>query len=126
MCKVSGTKHSIQGAPNNRKKDRGLAGNDRGLESQCQGSIILEEPTLRQDFSGGSVVKNPPANAGDSGSIPGLGRSPWRKKGQLTPVFLPGKSEGQRSLVGYCPWGFKELDMTWQLSMRNTQIGIPW
>jgi len=53
---------------------------------------------------GGSVVKNPPASAGkagDSGWTPGLGRSPWRRKWQPTPIFLSGKSHGQRSLVGY-------------------------
>ena len=42
-------------------------------------------------FSGGSVVKNSPANARDRGLIPGYGRSPWRRKWQPTPVFLPGK-----------------------------------
>ena len=60
------------------------------------------------------VVKNLPANAGDardSGSIPGLGRSPWRRKWQPTPVFLPGESHGQGSLVGYSPWRHKESDM---------------
>ena len=31
----------------------------------------------------------------------------WRKKWQPTPVFLPGKSHGQRSLVGYSPWGHR-------------------
>ena len=36
----------------------------------------------------------------------------WRRKWQPTPVFLPGKSHGGRSLVGYCPWGRKESDMT--------------
>ena len=35
---------------------------------------------------------------------------PWRRKWQLTPVFLPGKSHGQRSLTGYSPWVAKELD----------------
>ena len=60
------------------------------------------------------MVKNLPANAGDirdQGSVPGLGR-PWRRAWQPTPVFLPGKSHGQRSLVGYSPWGHKEADMT--------------
>ena len=33
---------------------------------------------------------------------------PWRRKQPPTPVFLPGKSHGQRSLVGYSPWGCKE------------------
>ena len=37
---------------------------------------------------------------------------PWRKECQPTPVFLPGKSHGQKSLFGYNPWGCKELDMT--------------
>ena len=37
---------------------------------------------------------------------------PWRRKWQPTPVFLPGKFHGQRSLAGYSPWGHKESDMT--------------
>ena len=52
------------------------------------------------------LVKNPPANAGDTRDaclIPGLERSPWRRKWQPTPVFLTGKSHGQRSLVDYTP-----------------------
>ena len=55
-------------------------------------------------YPGGSVVKNLPANVGDTGdagSIPGLGKIPWRRVWQPTPVFLPGKLHGQRSLVGY-------------------------
>ena len=43
-------------------------------------------------------------------------RIPWRKKWQPTPVFLPGKSHGQRSLAGYSPWGHKKSDMTEQLT----------
>ena len=39
----------------------------------------------------------------------------WRRKWQSTPVLLPGKLHGQRSLVGYSPWGRKELDMTVRL-----------
>ena len=58
------------------------------------------------------MVKNLPANAGDVGSIPGLGRSPWRRKWQPTPVFLPGEPHRQRSMVGYSSWGRKETDMT--------------
>ena len=50
------------------------------------------------------MAKNPLANSGDTrdtGSIPGLGRFPWRRKWHPTPVFLPGESQGQRSLVGH-------------------------
>ena len=43
---------------------------------------------------------------------PSVGKILWRRRWQPTPVFLPGKSHGQRSLVGYCPWGHKETDMT--------------
>ena len=39
-------------------------------------------------------------------------RIPWRRKWQSAPVFLPGKSHGQRNLVGYSLWGCKELDVT--------------
>ena len=56
------------------------------------------------------VVKNPPANAEDMGSIPG--KIPWRRAWQPIPVFLPGESHGQRSLVGYSLQGCKQLDMT--------------
>ena len=37
---------------------------------------------------------------------------PWSRKGQPTPVFLPGRSHGQNSLEGYGPWGHKESDTT--------------
>ena len=43
---------------------------------------------------------------------------PWRRKWQPTPVFLPGELHGQRSLVGYSPWGHKESDTTECLSMH--------
>ena len=41
-----------------------------------------------------------------------VGKIPWRRAWQPTPVFLPGKSHGQRSLEGYSLWGHKELDTT--------------
>ena len=46
------------------------------------------------------------------GFDPQVGMTPWSNKWYPTPVFLPGKFHGQRSLVGYSPWGCKELDMT--------------
>ena len=66
--------------------------------------ICIYKCTYIWDFLGGSMVKTPLANAGDMDSIPGLRRSPReRRKWQPTPVFLPWKSHGQSSLVGYCP-----------------------
>ena len=46
------------------------------------------------------------------GFDPWVRKIPWTRKRQPTPVFLPGKSHGQRSLVGYSPWGCKESDTT--------------
>ena len=63
-------------------------------------------------FPGGSEVKASAWNAGDQGLIPGLGRFPEEGNWQPTPVLLPGESHGGRSLVGYSPWGCKELDTT--------------
>ena len=62
-------------------------------------------------FPGGSVGKESACNAADVGSILGLGRS-LEEEWQPTLVFLPGESQGQRSLAGYSPQGLKELDMT--------------
>ena len=66
------------------------------------------------DFPGGLAVKNLPANAGNAGDWfdPWIGKRPWSRIWQPTPVFLPGKSHGQRSLAGYSPGGRKELGMT--------------
>ena len=66
------------------------------------------------------VVKNPPANAGEKrdgaggwGVIhPWVGKIPWRRAWQPTPIFLPGESHGQRSLAGYSPKGYKKSDTT--------------
>ena len=71
-------------------------------------------------FPGGSEVKASTWNAGDPGSIPGSGKIPWRRKWQPTPVLLPGESHGGRSLVGYSPWGRKELDTTERLHFHFT------
>ena len=43
---------------------------------------------------------------------PWVGKIPWNRQWQLTPVFLPVEFHGQRILMGYSPWGHKELDTT--------------
>ena len=48
------------------------------------------------------------------GFNPWVGKIPWRRERLPTPVFLPGESHEQRSLAGYSPWGYKELDITEQ------------
>ena len=54
-----------------------------------------------------SLGKESACNAEGPGLISGSGRSPWRRKWQPTPVFLPGESRRQRSLAGYSPWDRK-------------------
>ena len=69
--------------------------------------------------AGDAVVKNVPAKKKKRMCLPmqetqesEVEKIPWSRKWQPTPVFLPGKSHGQRSLVGYSPQGHKESDMT--------------
>ena len=71
---------------------------------------------------GGSDSKESACSVGDPGSIPWVRKIPWRRKWLSTPVFFPGKFHGQRSLVGYSPWGPKESDMTEQLVVWNNQL----
>ena len=90
-------------------------------------------------FIGGSSGKVSAWNAGGPGSIPGSGRSPGEGNGNplqysffvylfYTPVFLPGKLYGQRSLGGYSPWGHKESDTLsdwhfhFSLSVRDLHV----
>ena len=47
---------------------------------------------------------------------PWVGKIPWNRKWQPTPVLLPGECHGQRSLAGYSPWGHRELDSTERLN----------
>ena len=67
-------------------------------------------------FPGGSDGKDSVMQR-DTGLIPGLGRSPWRRECLPTLAFLPGESHGQRSLEGYSPWGREESDTTECLSL---------
>ena len=74
-------------------------------------------------------VKNLPTNAGhvrDNGFNPWVTKIPWRRKWQLTPVFLPGEFHGERSLVGCSPWGHKELDTIEQPNNNNKCLWLPW
>ena len=69
-------------------------------------------------FPGGSDGKESACNVRDLNSIPGSGRSPGGGNGNPLqyPVYLPGKSHGQRSLVGYSPWSHKQSDTNEQLT----------
>ena len=62
-----------------------------------------QKELVNKYFPGDSVIKNPPTKQ-EVWFDPQVGKIPWRRKWQITPVFLPWKSHGQRSLVGYSPW----------------------
>ena len=82
---------------------------------------VKKSQTLLSDFNfqrtslESQMVKRLPSMPETRGSNPGSGRSPGAGKWQPTLVFLPGKSYGQKSLVGYSSRGCKELDTTEQL-----------
>ena len=81
------------------------------------------------------VVRNPCQHSGSSGKEScqcrrhkrcSFRKIPWRRKWQPTPVFLPRKSYGQRSLVGYSSWSRKELARTERLSTNNRPSPTVW
>ena len=80
--------------------------------------------TSPRGFPGGSVVKNPPAvqELQETRVQSWVGKIPWMRAWQLTLVFLPGESHGQRSLVGYDPWGCKESDTTEATEHAHTRV----
>ena len=57
------------------------------------------------------------------GFNPWVGKVPWRREWQPTPVFLPGEFHGQRILVGYSPWGHKEARLSeWHFHHRGSNF----
>ena len=79
------------------------------------------------------MVKNPPASAEDVGSTSVLGRVPGEENGYPLQYSCLEISHGQRSLVGYSPWGHTESNMTEQLTHTHTYkkvlsvcLAVPW
>ena len=81
-------------------------------------NLTYNSPHLNNEFRASQVelvVKEPACQCRGHKRCrfdPWVGKTPWRRAGQPTPVFLPGESHGQRSLAGYSPQGHKELDTT--------------
>ena len=101
-----------------------LTGEDNGnpfqyscLENPMEGGAweavvhgVAKSRTRLSNFTSlNSDSKESTCNAGDLGPTPESGRFPWRRKWQPSPVFLPGESHGQRSLMGYSPWGLLRM-----------------
>ena len=101
-----------------------------GGDSVCSPSPSRHPSSSSNPFSNILNLKGLPFNQGPSGVASGkesacqcrsckrhrfdlsVRKIPWSRKWKLTPVFSPGESDGQRSLVGYSPWGHTESDMT--------------
>ena len=77
-------------------------------------TVFQISTVYRLGFPRGTSGKEPTTNSEVKrhGFESWVEKIPWRRKWEPTLVFLPGKSHGQRSLAGYCPWGRKESDMT--------------
>ena len=78
--------------------------------------------TFTQGFPGGSVVSRLWLQCRRHRFNPWIKKIPWRRKWKPTPVFLPGKSHGQKSLVGYSPWGCKRI--IHDLATKQTDLHI--
>ena len=79
-------------------------------------------PIKSQDFLGGANGKESTCQGRrckKGGFNPWVGKISWSRNWHSTPVFLPGKFHGQRSLVGYSPWGHKGADTTEWLSTHT-------
>ena len=74
------------------------------------------------DFPSGASSKEPTCQCRRRLELnPWVGKIPWRRAWQPTPVYLPGESHGQRSLEGYSPWGHKESDISSEIACTHAQ-----
>ena len=88
-------------------------------------SLSLSPTPVFLGFPGGSADKRIHLQRGRPGFALWVGKIPWRRKWQSTPALLPGKSHGQRILIGYSPWGRKESDTTERLHFLWPQLDFP-
>ena len=78
--------------------------------------LAVSDHKYSQGLLGGAVVKYPCRRCKRRRFASWVGKIPWSRTQHLTPVFLPEKSHGQRSLAGYRSWGCKEVGKTERLS----------
>ena len=91
--------------------------------SECHVAAITWYPAFsKRLIPGGSVGKKSACNARDS--LPWVGKIPWRRERQPTPVFLPGEFHGESSLTEYSPQGHKESERTEAAEHSHTHTCI--
>ena len=89
------------------------------LDGKSHSRVHIWKLLCQTGFPGGSEVKASACTCRRPGFDPWVGKIPWRRKWQPTPVFLPGESHGLRSLVNYSPQCCKESDTTEQLHFHS-------
>ena len=100
--------------------DEAQGSTDQWLRKTC--CLVTGRRVIRHSngyFLGGSDGKASAYSVGRPGFNPWVRKIPWRRKWQPTPILLPEKSHGWRSLVGYSPWGHKESDTTERLHFTS-------
>ena len=105
------------------------------MPSECQKAWLESGNKLSPKFvlslyphhglPGGSDSKESTCNSGDQ-IDPWVRKIPWRREWQPIPVFFPRKSHGQRSLAGYSPRGYKNVNTTEQLTLLLFLISSNW
>ena len=88
------------------------------MERKLKQEGISEYVWLIQGFPAGLNRKESCLQFGRPGFHPWVGKTAWRRQWLPTPVFLPGESHGERSPVGYSPWGHKELETAERLTLH--------
>ena len=87
-------------------------------------SILAWEIPWTEEPGGLRACNSVCLQCGRPGFDPWVGKIPWRRKWQPTPVLLPGKFHGPRSLVGYSPWGHKQLDTPERLHFHFLTLAL--
>ena len=85
--------------------------------SRLKNTTLLDN--TKNSFPGGSVVKNPPSNAGDMGSIPGLGSSPGKGNGNPLQYSCLENAMDKGDWWGYSPWGGKRFRHDLETKQHN-------
>ena len=91
---------------------------NRSMESQDLILVLRCILTIINLILDGSAVKNPPA-VQEMWVNPWIDKIPWRREWYPIPVFVPGESHGERSLVGYSPWGCKRVRHNWATKQQQ-------
>ena len=87
-------------------------------------SYFFKKSKSSMGFPGGTDGKKIYLQRGRPEFDPWVRKVPWRRGWLPTPVFLPGESQGQKSLAGYSPWGHKVMDTTERHTHTHTHLVI--